>query len=277
MVGDHFRSIKDEFERELDALNESARKSCSDNEALKAEICSLKSKVESTTKQRILAEDNARALCKQLEKEKCEQQIEKEEFCKKIQANDGQTSSELSIGYESKQQKLLIDLRNRFKDKICITGFDIIPNLIAQVNSASKWGPSIDSSKGEIEEKIEANIKTICELQARLAECSSKRNNSRLQVDRYKRQHEKNVTKLRCMQQELIALLNQYQDLNDIKLLLDFELDAYNQMLAIEEYRFNVSDKCQNTCPSNVASNAPKRKGSVDCCDAKRCHHAQMC
>lgn len=240
----------------------SAKKCAADNETLKSDICSLNCRLESVKNQRNKAEGDARDLCKQLDREKKNQRIERDEFCKKMRDRGGQTTSELSIGYESKTHTLLNTLRNQFKGKICIAGVDIIRNIIAQGDGGSQWTSTVDEANAEIEATIEANIKIVSELQGKLTECSSKRNSMRVQVGRHQRQHEKNIAQIRRMQQELVALLNQYQDLIDVKLLLDFELAAYNQMLAIEEYRFNVSNMCQKTLP--------KRGTSAESSDSKR-------
>lgn len=270
---DQFRRIKDEFQRELDALNESAKKCASETEVLKSEICSLKCRLEGAKKQRGVAENDARSLCKQLEKEKSDQLIEREELCKTIKDSNGKIQNELHIGYESKLQKLLIDLRNQFRDKMCIAGVNIIQRVIGlQGEGASNWGDGVEKDKVEIENQIEGNISIISGLQIKLTDCTTKENNLKITADRFRREHDKNIDKIRRMHQELITLLNQYQDLIDIKLLLDFELAAYNQMLAIEEYRFNVTDMCVDMPKS--PSNPTKRRGSVqvadDESDAKR-------
>lgn len=269
-VCDQFRGIKDEFQRELDALNEAANKCASGNEALKSDICSLKCHLTSARNQREQAENDARALCKQLEKEKDDQRREREELCRTIKKKDGQIQTELHIGYESKLQKLLNDLRNQFKDKMCIAGVEIVKRIIdSHGGGESNWGADVEIDKLEIEKQIEINFKIISELQGKLTECTTKLNKLKIQVDRHKREHGKNLDTIRRMQQELVALLNQYQDLIDIKLLLDFELAAYNQMLAVEEYRLNVSDMCEDTPPSQ-SSSTTKRKGDKDDTVAKR-------
>lgn len=260
-----FRDIKDGFQRELDGLNESAKKCCTENEAIRSEICSLKCRVESSKKQRERAENDVRCLCKQLKKENGDQKIEREELCKSIKKTDCQIRSEIHFGYESKLHRLLNDLRNQFKDKMCIAGIDIIADLIRSSGDGDlRWGSDIEDGKVESEGRIESNIKIIFDLQGRLTACNTKRNNLKIQIGRKKREHDKNMEKIRCMQRELAALLNQFQDLIDIKLLLDFELAAYNQMLAIEEYRFNITDMCCKETPADMSACPIKRKGPID-------------
>lgn len=209
------------------------------------------------------AEDEVRALCKQLETEKEEQNKERDTFCKNIQDNDGNIQSELQIGYESKLNKLINDLRNQFKNKLCIAGVSIVNDIIAvQRVKGPEWSNEVDGQKNEINGQIEANITIISELQDQLTKCTTKRDNLSINADRYKRDHDKNIDKIRRMQQELATLLHEYQDLVDIKLLLDFELAAYNQMLAIEEYRLNVSDMCQKE-PPGTQSKSTKRKSAT--------------
>lgn len=152
---------------------------------------------------------------------------------------------------------------------MCIAGVDIIPRIIGANGDGSRWG-EVDTDNSNAENQIEIVIKQISEIQAKLSKCNSKKYHFKIQVDRHQRAHNKNVEKIRRMQQELIALLNQYQDLIDIKLLLDFELAAYNQMLAIEEYRFNVTDMCDDDGPGSPA-HSNKRKAPGDDCDAQRC------
>lgn len=267
---DQFRRIKDEFQRELDALNDSAKKCASENETLKSDICALKCRLDSSKTKTEAAENEVRKLCEQLEREKNNQRIEIEEVCKNIKNSDNQISNELHIGYESKLQKLLSDLRNQFKDKMCIAGVDIIPRIVGSQGkgSVSEW-PGFDIDSTQAEKDLEIIVQKISEIQGKLANCSSKKYHYSIQVDRHQRQHNKNVDKIRRMQQELIALLNQYQDLIDIKLLLDFELAAYNQMLAIEEYRFSVTDMCDDEGPGSP-SHSNKRKASNDG-DSKNC------
>lgn len=115
---DQFRRIKDEFQRELDALNEQAKKCASENETLKSDICALKCRLDSSRSKTEQAESDVRKLCEQLEREKKNQRIEIEEICKTIKNTDNQTSDELHIGYESKLQQLLSHLRNQFKGKL---------------------------------------------------------------------------------------------------------------------------------------------------------------
>lgn len=261
---DQFRGIKDEFNRELDAVNASAQKCASENDGLKSDLCALKYRLENAKNGRSRAEEEVRVLCKQLECEKCERDKEREQLCKDIECNDGSIQVELTIGYESKLTKLINDLRNQFKDKMCIASVDIVKDIIGSQSpdSGSDWGNIVEQSRDQIDQSIESNIKTISNLQEQLSKCTMHRDKIAITVDRNKREHEKNMEKIRRMQQELTTMLNQYQDLIDIKLLLDFELAAYNQMLVIEEYRLNVADLCQQDKPDNK-STAEKRKGSA--------------
>lgn len=258
---DQFRGIKDEFSRELDAVNASAQKCAGENEALKSEICALKCRLDSAKRSHGKAEDDVRMLCKQLNNEKIEQSKERNKLCKEIEDNDGNIQSELQIGYESKLNKLINDLRNQFKDKMCIAGGNMVKDIIlTNAPDIHPWDKEVDKQRDDVDIKIEENIKTISNLQDQLTKCTTNRDKIAMNVDRHKREHDKNIDKIRRMQQELVGLLNQYQDLIDIKLLLDFELAAYNQMLVIEEYRLNVSDMCQTDPPG---SQSIKRKAAT--------------
>lgn len=260
---DQFGSIKDEFNRELDAVNTSAQKCASENGVLKSDICALKCRLDNAKKDRDRAEEDVRALCKQIENEKNEREKERSKVCKDIENADSNIQIELKIGYESKLSKLMNNLRNQFKDKMCIASVDIVKEIVGSYPSgAAEWENEVDKERDNIDRSIETNIKQISDMQQQLTKCTTTKDNLVIAVDRHKRDHEKNVQKIRRMQQELAALLHQYQDLVDIKLLLDFELAAYNQMLVIEEYRLNVSDHCQKEEPGDQ-SNSTKRNAST--------------
>lgn len=253
---DHFREIKDGFEHELDTLNAQAADCAKENETLKGDICALQCRLDSATKQRQKAVDDAKILCEQLREEQKRRIIERKEICDRIKDRNGKITTEITIGYDSKLHMVLTGLRNQFKDKVCIAGVDIIDRIIESPPSLD-WVAEAEKAKTEIEIKIEVKIKLISELQEDLSKCSSERSKLRITIGRKQREHEKNIAKIRRMQQELIALLNQYQDLINIKLLLDFELAAYNQMLAIEEYRFNIADMCDDD-PTDLTGHSVK-------------------
>lgn len=216
------------------------------------------------------AQQNAKELCEQLAKEKGEQQLELEIVCRNLNDQDANVSTQLKIGYEAKSQKLLNALRNQFKDKLCVAGMDVVGDLMAVFcagrSELERW---LEEQSTNNDSNLEGNIEQLTQVQGQLTACTTEQNKLRICVDRLQREHKKNVDKIRRMQQELVALLKQYQDLIDIKFLLDFELAAYNQMLAIEEYRLNVSDMCQQE-PPGCQSSATKRSASSECNDAKR-------
>lgn len=231
---DQLRGIKDKYQSELDALDESVKKCSSKKGAIKSDVCSLTCRLNNAKKQRELVESDLEALCKQLENQKIEQKSELDELRKNCKVNDGQTQNELNITYESKHQKLL-NFGYKFKDKLSIYGVDIIKCIIDSREAlGSKWKGHKEKENSEIEGDIEAIVKKTSKLQDALAKCTTKKNNLKIIAERHKREHDKNLEKLRCLQHELIELLNQHQNLIDIKLLLDFELAAYCQMLATE-------------------------------------------
>lgn len=265
-----FTDIKNEFRRELDAVNDSARKCAGENQELKNEICKLKCNLDNAKANRDRAEKEKEEIIKQLENEQNGQKKDREKWCKENAEKDDNIQTELHIGYESKVNKSINELRNQFKDKMCIAGGD----LMKEINDSYKfmalpWDTDVEIERGDIDRKIEGNFKIISDLQVQLTKCSTIRDKLTISVDQHKRKHDKNVNEIRRMQQELILLLNQYQDLIDTKLLLDFELAAYNQMLVIEEYRLNVMDMCQTDPP---ASQSTKRKASTSSAanDSKR-------
>lgn len=203
-----------------------------------------------------------RDLCDKLKKEKAAQKREREELCCKIQCNNTNITNEIENGYETKLNSSLNDLSNQFK--ACSAGLDIIHNF---VSVEQDWSDLVGHNRDSIGAQKDNYLQMKSKVQQQLMECMITRDKLIFERNGYKQKHEKNIDKIRRMKVELEALLHQYQDLSDIKLLLDFELAAYNKMLDIEEHCLNVSDltkkaeECETLCESiGQTPTATKRK-----------------
>uniref|UniRef100_A0A183ECT4 Lamin n=1 Tax=Gongylonema pulchrum TaxID=637853 RepID=A0A183ECT4_9BILA len=195
-----------------------------------------------------------------------------EEIHRKRQVEMTTTAREMERTYESRLQEQLQAMRAEFDARLNRNRRDIDETYKNKLNEANEARQQMNQAREEVarmrlrihelektgggyESRIEALNKKIADLESQL----------RFIRDDYDVRLSQRDKRILELQGEIDRLLNEYQDLFDLKVQLDTELKAYQNLLEGEESRLNIS---QQSSPATSPSAAGDRALSVSFADS---------
>ncbi|VDM11229.1 unnamed protein product [Wuchereria bancrofti] len=180
-----------------------------------------------------------------------------EEIHRKRQVEMTTTAREMERTYESRLQEQLQAMRAEFDERLNKNRRDIDETYKNKLNEANEARQQMNLAKEEAArlrlrvhemEKVEGGYESRIEgLNKKIADLESQLRFVRDDCDVRINQRDKRVAEL---QEEIDRLLNEYQDLFDLKVQLDTELKAYQNLLEGEESRLNISQQSSGGSPA---------------------------
>uniref|UniRef100_A0A915PWT5 Lamin n=1 Tax=Setaria digitata TaxID=48799 RepID=A0A915PWT5_9BILA len=173
-----------------------------------------------------------------------------EEIHRKRQVEMTTTAREMERTYESRLQEQLQAMRAEFDERLNKNRRDIDETYKNKLNEANEARQQMNLAKEEAArlrlrvhemEKVGSGYESRIEgLNKKIADLESQLRFVRDDCDLRISQRDKRIAEL---QGEIDRLLNEYQDLFDLKVQLDTELKAYQNLLEGEESRLNISQQ----------------------------------
>ncbi|KAM3721372.1 Lamin-1 [Dirofilaria immitis] len=180
-----------------------------------------------------------------------------EEIHRKRQVEMTTTAREMERTYESRLQEQLQAMRSEFDERLNKNRRDIDETYKNKLNEANEARQQMNLAKEEAArlrlrvhevEKIGSGYESRIEgLNKKIADLESQLRFVRDDCDVRISQRDKRIAEL---QGEIDRLLNEYQDLFDLKVQLDTELKAYQNLLEGEESRLNISQQSSGGSPA---------------------------
>ncbi|VDO46081.1 unnamed protein product [Brugia timori] len=180
-----------------------------------------------------------------------------EEIHRKRQVEMTTTAREMERTYESRLQEQLQAMRAEFDERLNKNRRDIDETYKNKLNEANEARQQMNLAKEEAArlrlrihemEKVGGGYESRIEgLNKKIADLESQLRFVRDDCDVRINQRDKRVAEL---QEEIDRLLNEYQDLFDLKVQLDTELKAYQNLLEGEESRLNISQQSSGGSPA---------------------------
>lgn len=173
-----------------------------------------------------------------------------EEIHRKRQVEMTTTAREMERTYESRLQEQLQAMRAEFDARLNRNRRDIDETYKNKLNEANEARQDLIAARDEAARlrlrlhELEKSAGTydirIDALQKKIAELETELRVARENAGICLQQRDQRITEL---QQDIDRILNEYQDLLDLKVQLDTELKAYQNLLEGEETRLNISQQ----------------------------------
>ncbi|VDK69441.1 unnamed protein product [Onchocerca ochengi] len=180
-----------------------------------------------------------------------------EEIHRKRQVEMTTTAREIERTYESRLQEQLQAMRAEFDERLNKNRRDIDETYKNKLNEANEARQQMNLAKEEAArlrlrihevEKVGSGYESRIEgLNKKIADLESQLRFVRDDCDVRISQRDKRIAEL---QGEIDRLLTEYQDLFDLKVQLDTELKAYQNLLEGEESRLNISQQSSGGSPA---------------------------
>ncbi|VIO96737.1 Uncharacterized protein BM_BM3073 [Brugia malayi] len=228
-----------------------------ENEDLKQQLEILRKQVEDEALANTALHNQNQSLKEDYEFLKRTHEGQLEEIHRKRQVEMTTTAREMERTYESRLQEQLQAMRAEFDERLNKNRRDIDETYKNKLNEANEARQQMNLAKEEAArlrlrihemEKVGGGYESRIEgLNKKIADLESQLRFVRDDCDVRINQRDKRVAEL---QEEIDRLLNEYQDLFDLKVQLDTELKAYQNLLEGEESRLNISQQSSGGSPA---------------------------
>ncbi|VDN00816.1 unnamed protein product [Thelazia callipaeda] len=237
-----------------------------ENEDLKQQLDILRKQVEDEALANTALHNQNQSLKEDYEFLKKTHEGQLEEIHRKRQVELTTTAREMERTYESRLQEQLQAMRSEFDERLNRNRRDIDETYKNKLNEANEARQQMNLAKEEAarqrlrvhelekagstyESQIEALNRKVIDLESQLR---FTRDDCDVRIS----QRDKRIIEL---QEEIDRLLNEYQDLFDLKVQLDTELKAYQNLLEGEESRLNISQQSSPLSSTDSPSGAGSR------------------